>query len=280
MKFIKIQQFIILSLFIPALLSLKVPDAPAGRISDYAGMLSVSAKEEITAVLEEFENKTSVQIAVVTFPSLEGESLEDFSIRLAEKWKIGQKGKDNGVILLIFLAERKIRIEVGYGLESVLPDVVASSIIRNIMAPRFREGDFDGGIKEAVGAIMKIVSGEKVPEVENKNKFHISKDDLFKLKMLLIVIAGFFFLFFLVDIFRYRGYATSLKDYSHRYSFIEWFIVFSITLAILKAFFYSRGRSYSGGRKGFDGFSGGGFGGGGFSGGGGGFGGGGASGGW
>jgi uncharacterized protein len=104
--------------------------------------------------LEAFEKETTNQIAVLLIPSLQGDSLEDFSIRLAEKWKIGQKGRNNGAILLIVKNERKLRIEVGYGLEGALPDALSGSIIRNEIGPQFEEGRFYAGIEAGLNAIM------------------------------------------------------------------------------------------------------------------------------
>src|SRR4029434_7530579 len=97
---------------------------------------------------------------VAIFPSLEGESLEDFSIRLATAWKVGRKGKDNGVLLLIFKDDRAIRIEAGYGLEGALPDAVSKSIIETKIIPEFRRGDFHAGIFSGVDAIMAATKGE------------------------------------------------------------------------------------------------------------------------
>lgn len=107
-----------------------------------------------------FERATSNQIAVAIFRSLEGESLEDFTIQLAEAWRPGQAERDNGVILAIFVSDRKVRIEVGYGLEGALPDAVARRIIRNEITPAFRAGDYDRGVTAAVSAIMAATRGE------------------------------------------------------------------------------------------------------------------------
>jgi len=157
-------KFAALSVFLIGLSSfafaLNVPERPEGRVSDYAGMISPSARQILETTLAQFEQETSNQVVVVTFPSLEEESLEDFSIRLAEKWKIGQKGKDNGVIFLIFKNDRKMRIEVGYGLEGALPDLTAGIILDQIVKPRFREGKFDEGIIEGVQAIIQATKGE------------------------------------------------------------------------------------------------------------------------
>jgi uncharacterized protein len=100
-------------------------------------------------------------VVVAIFPSLEGESLEDYSIRLAQKWRIGQKSLDNGVILLIFVGDRKMRLEVGYGLEPVIPDIVAGALIRETLAPRFREQRYAAGIMAAADAIYARIAGEK-----------------------------------------------------------------------------------------------------------------------
>ena len=140
--------------------ALVIPDRPTVYVNDYAMILSPIAISQINRDLNQFERETSNQIVIVTFPSLEEESLEDYSIRLAEKWKVGQKGKDNGVIILIFKKEHKIRIEVGYGLEGVLTDALASRIINEDIAPSFRAAKYDEGIFNAVHSIVQITKGE------------------------------------------------------------------------------------------------------------------------
>ncbi len=140
--------------------ALEVPPHPSARVNDYAGLLSPSAKNQIENSLAKFEEETSNQIVVAIFPSLEGEVLEDFTLRLAEKWKIGKVGKDNGVILAVFRDDRAVRIEVGYGLEGALPDATASAIIRNEIVPRFRQGQFDEGVSTATLAIIAATKGE------------------------------------------------------------------------------------------------------------------------
>src|SRR2546423_8077760 len=102
-----------------------MPPAPAGRVNDYAGLLPPADRERLESRLAERERATRAQVVVAIFRSLEGQSLEDFSIRLAQQWRIGQKSLDNGVILLVFVDDRKVRLEVGYGLEPVIPDIVA-----------------------------------------------------------------------------------------------------------------------------------------------------------
>jgi uncharacterized protein len=135
-----------------------------GRINDYAGLIPADRARALEERLARFEAETGHQIAVLTVPSLKGDSLEDFGIRVAESWKIGKKGFDNGAILLIARDDRKLRIEVGYGLEGVMPDAIASRIIREVITPRFRSGDYAGGIEAGIDAILKVTKGETLPE--------------------------------------------------------------------------------------------------------------------
>ncbi len=130
-----------------------------GRVVDLADVLPNTTVESLTAQLAAHESKSSDQVAVLTIPSLEGDSLEDFSHRVATTWKLGQKGMDNGVLLLVVIQERKVRIEVGYGLEGVLTDARSAQIIRNEIVPRFRTGDMAGGVTLGVQAIVKTIEG-------------------------------------------------------------------------------------------------------------------------
>ncbi len=115
-------------------------------------------------MLAEGERSTGAQVVLAIFPSLEGQSLEDFSIRLAEKWRVGQKGLDDGAIVLVFVQDRKLRIEVGYGLEGAIPDIEAARIIREVIAPRFREGRFAAGLEAGVRALYARVEGKPPAE--------------------------------------------------------------------------------------------------------------------
>jgi uncharacterized protein len=137
---------------------------PSARVNDYAGLLSASDRQQLETHLAERERATGAQMVVAIFPSLEGESLEDFSIRLAERWRVGQKGLDNGVILLVFAKDRKVRLEVGYGLEGALPDAVAGQIIRDSIAPAFREGRYAAGLERAVKAVFARIDATPAPE--------------------------------------------------------------------------------------------------------------------
>lgn len=128
-------------------------------MNDYAGILTPADRERLEARIAERERATGAQVVVALFPSLDGENLEDVSIRLAERWRVGQKGLDNGVILLVFAKDRKVRFEVGYGLEGAIPDSVAGQIIRDAIAPAFREGRYAAGLEAAVTAIFARIDG-------------------------------------------------------------------------------------------------------------------------
>lgn len=243
--------FLAFSFLLP-LPALEVPPL-TGPVEDKASILSREEKQELEQFLLALDRQTGVQIAVLTIPSLEGESLEAFSIKTAETWALGQEGEDNGVLLLVALAERAIRIEVGYGLESELTDAKSGLIIRSVMAPRFREERYGQGIIEAVRNMAGIATGnEEILSEQVRNPDTDDNDDTF---------AGlaFFIIFALI----------MLSGFGKRGGLLRLLFLGSLLGS------GRRGGGFSGG-----GFGGGGFGGGGFSGGGGGFGGGGASGGW
>ena len=130
-----------------------------GRVMDLAHALPASTVESVSAQLAAHEATTSNQVAVLIVPSLEGDVLEEFSHRAATTWKLGQKGTDNGVLLLVALQERKVRIEVGYGLEGTLTDARSARIIRNDIVPRFRAGNVPGGVAAGIDAIVRTIEG-------------------------------------------------------------------------------------------------------------------------
>jgi uncharacterized protein len=141
--------------------ALAAPSIPAARgyVNDTAGLLSPETKGQVENFLADFRRSDSTQIAVLTIPSLEGEDLEGYSVRVAQAWGIGQKGKDNGALLLVAKEERAVRIEVGYGLEDRLTDLLAGRIVDQEIVPRFKQGDFDGGVKAGVQAMTDAVRG-------------------------------------------------------------------------------------------------------------------------
>jgi uncharacterized protein len=131
-----------------------------GRVVDDAGMLSEGTRSILTRELAELEAKTSRQLVVVTVKSLQGRSIEDYGVRLGRAWQIGQKGKNNGVLLIVAPNERKVRIEVGYGLEGELTDAVAKLIIEQRILPNFRQGNMAGGVVAGTDEVIQVLSGD------------------------------------------------------------------------------------------------------------------------
>jgi uncharacterized protein len=151
---------LLLSSFAPA----AAKDVPylTGRVNDEANLLSADQRQRIEAKLAQFERQTGNQVAVLTVDSLEGEAIEDFANKVGRTWALGQKGKDNGVLLLVAKQDRKMRIEVGYGLEPVLTDLQTSIIQNQVIIPYFKRGDYGGGIEAGVDAILSTIQGKAV----------------------------------------------------------------------------------------------------------------------
>jgi len=138
-----------------------IPPAPARYFNDYANVVSSSTANQLDKVLEDFERSTSSQIVVAIYPQMQsGSSLEDYCQRIFEAWKVGQKSRDNGAVLFVFVQERKMRIEVGYGLEGALPDALAKQIIEEQIKPAFQKGDFESGLAAGVRTMLAAVRGE------------------------------------------------------------------------------------------------------------------------
>ncbi len=134
--------------------------ALTGRIVDEAGLLDAADRASITESLAGLETKTTDQLVVVTLKSLQGTSIEDYGYQLGRRWQIGQKDNNNGVLLIVASTERKVRIEVGYGLEGTLTDALTKIIIENAILPLFKTGDFPGGIKRGVNDIVQVLGGD------------------------------------------------------------------------------------------------------------------------
>jgi uncharacterized protein len=134
----------------------------SGRVNDLAEILSPATVRDLERLLKTHEDSTSNQVAILTVASLEGEAIEAYALRVAESWRLGQKGKDNGVLLLIARDDRKVRIEVGRGLEGSLPDITCGQIIRHQIVPRFKKGDYDGGTRAGIEAILSTIAGSYV----------------------------------------------------------------------------------------------------------------------
>lgn len=244
------------ALFLLAPPAMAAPEFPAltGRVVDGANILSPATEQALTEKLAALERTNSRQLVVVTVPSLGGYEISDYGYQLGRHWGIGQAKLNNGALLIVAPTERRVRIEVGYGLEPILTDAFSSVVINTRITPRFRQGDFDGGITAGVDALAEQMTLEP-SEAEKRAAAAVQSlrgggqgDDANGFVAVLFILFVVFFLF---------GRKTSL-----------WPLLFLVASS-------GRGGGYRGG-----GFGGGGFGGGGFGGGGGGFGGGGASGGW
>lgn len=129
----------------------------SGRVNDNAEILSPETRRSLSEQLKAHEDKTGNQIVVLTIPTLGGESIEEYAVKVFQDWKLGQRGKDNGVLVVVSIQDRRMRIEVGYGLEPTLTDLMAGRIIRNVMTPRFKAGDYNGGVLEGVQAIITVL---------------------------------------------------------------------------------------------------------------------------
>src|SRR5882762_4809934 len=156
---------LLLSWVFPALADVAVPPL-VGRVVDQTGTLSTNDVSALNQTIRAFEARKGSQVAVLTVPTTDGEATEKYSIRVAEAWKIGSKKIDGGVLLVVAKDDRKLRIEVGYGLEGALTDVTSKRIIDEIITPRFRNGDFAGGISAGVDRIIGVIDGEKLPAPE------------------------------------------------------------------------------------------------------------------
>jgi len=148
-----------------------------GQIVDGANLLSAEAKAKLLAELQALEAKSTDQVAIVTVPSLQGYPIEEYGIGLARKWQIGQQGKDNGVLLIVAPNERKVRIEVGRRLEPVMTDTMSKIIIQNAMLPKFRRGDYAGGIADGVRDIKDVLLGDAEAVKERAKGGRTPKDD-------------------------------------------------------------------------------------------------------
>lgn len=224
------------------------------RVTDFTNTLSYDEWRTLESQLKTFEDSTSNQVVVLIIPTLGNNEIRDFGIRVTEKNKIGQKGKDNGVLLLIAKNDKEMTIEVGYGLEGVLPDALCDQIIRHEIRPYFQQGNFFGGIESGITAIMQATKGEYKASRRSNNVFSWGA---------MLLAFGIFFVLFSSLFTGGRRYGITSRGYRRSSYWGGW-----------------GGGGFFGGGFGGGGFGGGGGGFGGFSGGGGSFGGGGASGGW
>lgn len=260
----------------------------AARVTDLTGTLSPSQRGALEQELRAFETRKGSQIAVLIVPTTQPEVIEQYALRVAEAWKLGRKGVDDGVLLLIAKDDRALRIEVGYGLEGAIPDAVANRVIDEIIVPFFKQGDFYGGIQAGISRLIRLVDGEPLPPPQARDRSWSGIADLLPVAFIAVMIGGGFLGSLLG---RLIGAAVS----GGIVGIVFWITIGSLLGALaagVVVFLFTLAIGGSGGRGGrgdFGGWSGGyssgsgggwSSGGGGFSGGGGGFGGGGASGKW
>jgi uncharacterized protein len=185
----------------------------SGRVVDQAAILSAQARERLAVMVQAHERARGNQIVVLTVPTLGGKSVEDYAVRVFEEWKLGSLGKDNGVLILVVPQDRRVRLEVGYGLEGMLTDATASRIIRDLMTPRFREGNYDVGIEAGITAVIQILEGSHSagadadwldPEGKKTSRFHVRAPDMPLAERILIGA----FVFGIVGLFTFMGLVT------------------------------------------------------------------------
>jgi len=261
----------------PLLAETAIPVLQA-RVTDQAGVLDAAARQALEAKLAAFEKSKGSQIAVLIVPSTQPESIEQYSIRVVDAWKLGRKGVDDGVLLLLAMQDRAMRIEVGRGLEGVIPDAIAKRVIAEVITPYFKRSDFAGGVDAGVAALIKLVEGEPLPAPAVSHGGQGGLGNAGPTLLILAVVLGSVLRVFFGRLVG-AGVAGTL-------AFVAgWLVLGGFIAALvvaLLAFVFTLLRGAGGGRSAGGGFGGGGFGGGGggFGGGGGGFSGGGASGRW
>jgi len=253
------------------------------RVNDLTGTLTIEEKAQLENQLSEFEQKKGSQIGVLIVPSTEGEAIETFGIRVAEAWKLGRKGVDDGAILIIAKNDRRLRIEVGYGLEGVLNDATCKRIISEIITPYFKSSDYFQGILNGISAMIRLVEGEQLPEVQTATHGSSGIEGLIVPGIFIILILSTVLKSTLGDI-QAAGIMSGLSFFVLILAAAGFLVALFVALLVFIFVFFSEinGRGVSNSSRSGSGFFGGGgsFGGGGFSGGGGSFGGGGASGSW
>jgi len=253
-----------------------------GRVTDLTGTLSAPQNAALEQSLRAFEDRKGTQIAVLIVPTTRPEAIEQYALRVAEQWKLGRRKVDDGAVLLVAKDDRAVRIEVGYGIEGALNDATAARIINEIITPRFRQGDFPGGLAAGIDAMVRVLDGEALPAPARRSADR-SDDGLGQIWPLLFIVA-----LVLGGVLRQMlGRVPGALAVGGVLGVVAWFALGTLAVAAaagLTGFLVTLLGIGMGGHGGMHGYGGGrgggGFGGGGFRGGGGGFGGGGASGRW
>lgn len=179
------------SLFLIAVAAAQIAVPPLkARVTDLTGTLSAQQRSALEQTLAEFEHRKGAQVAVLIVPSTQPETVEEYAVRVEESWKLGRKGIDDGVLLVVAKNDRKLRIEVGYGLEGVLPDAIAKRIIEEDIVPRFKQGDFYGGMRAGTDRIMRVIEGEKLPPPRAHAEARGASPDVFQWFVIAFFVAG------------------------------------------------------------------------------------------
>ncbi|QMT61680.1 YgcG family protein [Legionella sp. PC997] len=181
---------LILFFYLGSSLAVAAPNFPTltGRVIDNAQLLTPKAQQDLETQLAKYERTTTNQVVVLTLPTLNGYDIEDYGYQLGRHWQIGQKGKNNGVILIVAPKERKVRIEVGYGLEPVITDLLANQIIQTVILPSFKKGEYQKGIIEGTQSILDVLGGGKITKTKAKTQTSSKYGWLEWLFFLLIII--------------------------------------------------------------------------------------------
>lgn len=186
---IRLGHVLLFFIYIGCSIAFAVPNFPSltGRVVDNAHLLTPAVKQQLEVELQDYEAATTNQVVVLTLPSLDGYAIDDYGYQLGRHWQIGQKGKNNGVILLVAPTERKVRIEVGYGLEPVLTDFLSNQIIQSIILPSFKQGEYQKGIIDGTHGILDVLGGKKITPIKQKS----SEGSWFELIFFVVILLLF-----------------------------------------------------------------------------------------
>ncbi|MBN2104042.1 TPM domain-containing protein [bacterium] len=203
-----------------------------GRVNDYAQILSSETHQSLTEILRAHENRTGNQIVVLTIPTIGGESIEEYAADVFKAWGLGQKGIDNGILIVVVPNDRRMRIEVGYGLEPALTDGMAGQIIRTVMTPRFKDGNYDEGIAGGARAVIGVLEGGELPDMAEDSGSSAGSNDFFEGPDLPIrerILIGAF-IFGIIGLFTVMGILTPAGGWFLYFFLIPFWAMFPIVV--------------------------------------------------
>lgn len=246
MRIFKYIAVVLIALSIGLFAQDKLPEKPGSWVNDYTNLLNSNQQRTLSAKLDRLEKATSTQIFLAIFDKIpDSYYLEDFTVKLFEKWRPGREKEDNGVLIVLFTGDRQIRIEVGYGLEGVLTDMQAGRVIEDVMKPEFKKGDYFAGLNNGIDVIISAVKGEYTIPVESKSRS--KKTNWFPLVVIFFIIISI--------LRRFGGGGTTVSRKGSRYSRTAWGAPFFFGGGGGRSSFGGGGGGFSGG---FGGLSGGG----------------------